>query len=195
VLFDASDRERIRAGGVTVTYRLWRTPQARAGGIYRLDPGRIVVEAVDTVATGGISNEDAAPAGFATAGALIEALRRRSKEPIELETLLWRVAFRYEDAPPPSRATPALSTDTVLSRLARADAASGAPWTASTLAAIAARPRTAARLLAADAGMETLPFKANVRKLKALCLTVSHEVGYEVTPLGREVLALLRDGA
>ena len=37
--------------------------------------------------------------------------------------------------------------------------------------------------------METLAFKANVRKLKALGLTISHETGYELTALGRDVLS------
>ncbi|MBK6662958.1 MAG: hypothetical protein IPG47_09480 [Thermoflexaceae bacterium] len=58
-----------------------------------------------------------------------------------------------------------------------------------TLRAIADRPQVAARILAADGGMETLPFKANVRKLKALGLTISHETGYELTALGRDVLS------
>ncbi|MCC6388398.1 MAG: hypothetical protein IT302_13570 [Dehalococcoidia bacterium] len=194
MLFDASDRERIHAGSVTVTYRLWRAPQARAGGIYRFDPGRIVAESVETVLAGDISDAAAAQAGFAGAEALLQALRRRTGEPIGPGTLLWRVAFRYEDAPAPPSRTKTLDPDAILSRLSRADAASGTPWTAATLAAIAARPRTPARLLAANAGMETLPFKANVRKLKALGLTLSHEVGYEVTALGRDVLGLLGVG-
>ena len=37
--------------------------------------------------------------------------------------------------------------------------------------------------------------KADIRRLKALGLTVSHEVGYEITPLGRELLAMLRAGS
>ncbi len=193
VLFDASDRERIRDGGVTVTYRLWRRPHARAGGLYRFEPGRVVVESVEAVTAGQVSDADAAPAGFATAAGLLQALRQRSREPIEPATVVWRVAFRYEDSPPPSPAK-VVGTDTILPRLARADAAAGTPWTVATLEAIAARPRTPARLLAADAGMETLLFKANVRRLKALGLTVSHEVGYEITSLGRDILAILRAG-
>jgi hypothetical protein len=194
MLFDASDRQRIRHGGVTVTYRLWRRPQARVGGLYRFEPGRVLVESVETVTAGQISDADAAPAGFATAAGLLQALRQRSRAPIEPATVVWRVAFRYEDSAPPSPAK-VVGTNTILSRLARADATAETPWTEAALGAIAARPRTPARLLAADAGMETLPFKANVRRLKALGLTVSHEVGYEITPLGRELLAMLRAGS
>ena len=39
---------------------------------------------------------------------------------------------------------------------------------------------------------ETPPFKADVRKLKRLGLTVSHDTGYELSPRGR---ALLRSTA
>ena len=41
--------------------------------------------------------------------------------------------------------------------------------------------------------VETLPFKVDVRKLKALGLAISHEIGYELAPLGQEVLDRLRE--
>ena len=47
-----------------------------------------------------------------------------------------------------------------------------------------ARPATRAADLAAAVGRETLPFKLDVRKLKALGLTRSFAVGYEVSPRG-----------
>jgi hypothetical protein len=37
--------------------------------------------------------------------------------------------------------------------------------------------------------MERLPFKANVRKLKALGLTESLDVGYRLSPRGEALLA------
>lgn len=45
-----------------------------------------------------------------------------------------------------------------------------------------------ASTLAPDAGLETKPFKANVRKLKELGLTISHDVGYSLSPRGRALL-------
>ncbi len=38
-------------------------------------------------------------------------------------------------------------------------------------------------------GRETLPFKIDVRKLKAMGLTVSHAVGYSISPRGAAYLA------
>ena len=62
------------------------------------------------------------------------------------------------------------------------------------LALIAARPHVRAPDLAASLGWETPPFKANVRKLKALGLTESRDPGYRLSPRGVVVLRALTDG-
>ena len=49
-------------------------------------------------------------------------------------------------------------------------------------------PGTLAADLAARQGCERLPFKADVRKLKALGLTESLRVGYRLSPRGQAVL-------
>ena len=63
------------------------------------------------------------------------------------------------------------------------------PWTRQTLELIAQNPPTAASKLAPMLGRDTRAFKADVRKLKKLGLTVSFEVGYELTSLGKAFLA------
>jgi len=74
-------------------------------------------------------------------------------------------------------------------RLARLDArAPDGPWTRATLAIIDEHPGTRAAELAASLGRERLPFKADVRKLKALGLTESLERGYRISPRGRAFL-------
>ena len=55
-------------------------------------------------------------------------------------------------------------------------------------ALIAQHPRRRAGDLAPQLERELPKFKADVRKLKGLGLTKSHEVGYELTALGRRVL-------
>jgi hypothetical protein len=77
----------------------------------------------------------------------------------------------------------------ISARLGRLDRASShGPWTALTLRAIADAPGTRAADLAAGLGRERLPFKADVRKLKALGLTENLEVGYRLSPRGRAYL-------
>ena len=62
------------------------------------------------------------------------------------------------------------------------------PGRGQVLRLIAERPGVRAPDLAASLGRETLPFKRDVRKLKELGLTVSLEVGYEISPRGRAYL-------
>ena len=70
--------------------------------------------------------------------------------------------------------------------MARLDATSRrGPWTERVLELIAVRPAVRAGDLADELGLERLPFKTDVRKLKALGLTESLEVGYRISPRGR----------
>ena len=53
-------------------------------------------------------------------------------------------------------------------------------------------PHVVAGSLAKRAGFERDVFKTNVRKLKELGLTISHERGYELSPRGKALLAHLK---
>ena len=72
--------------------------------------------------------------------------------------------------------------------LRRASSAHG-PWTRATLAVIAANPACRAADLAAALGRERDDWKRDVRKLKELGLTISLEVGYELSPRGQLTLS------
>lgn len=176
----------IRDGSVTVTFRRWRRPQATAGRIQRTPAGRIDVLAVDVLDPGSIRDHDARRAGYPSAAELVADLRGDQTLP------LYRIEFRAVDEPDPRdvlaaddrlAAADVAEIDRRLERLDRAS--SSGPWTGATLAAIAARPATRAADLAADLGRERLEFKRDVRKLKALGLTSSLEVGYRLTPRGQ----------
>ena len=83
---------------------------------------------------------------------------------------------------------------TLVDQLAAFDRRSrSGPWTEQALALIAQQPRVAASRLCERAGLEKAAFKAKVRKLKKLGLTVSFDVGYELSPGGRRVLESLGD--
>jgi Mn-dependent DtxR family transcriptional regulator len=71
---------------------------------------------------------------------------------------------------------------------------SRAPWAWRTLELIGRRPHVRAADLARTLARERAPFKADVRRLKRLGLTRSHEVGYELTALGRAVLRTREPG-
>jgi hypothetical protein len=106
----------------------------------------------------------------------------------------YRVRLRYAGDDPrlALRADDRLSDRDLAQLTAKLDrldrAAPGGPWTRATLRLIAERPHVRAPDLAASVGRDTAPFKNDVRKLKALGLTISHSPGYELSPRGQALL-------
>ena len=185
----------IRGGRVTVSFRSWRKPHAKVGGAYALGAdGRIEVEAVDIVSFAEISPADAAAAGFASLAELLAEVRKNAPNVDDGSSPLYRVQFRFVPEKK-ARAIPQFTMAQLTERLAGMDAHAGRPWTHDTLAAIAGHPHVRAADLAAEAGRERLDFKSDVRKLKALGLTESFEVGYGLTPRGMQLLAHFTSGA
>lgn len=199
MLFRHRDHAAIEAGEVTLTVRAWRRPQARVGGSYRLHArGVVVVDEVTRLPAGALTAADAAASGHESVAALLAELEdARRGGPAVGE--LTRVRFHYE--PQPDRRAE-LAADDGLDRAALEVLAARVEgmdrrsrhgrWTLETLHLIEERPRVVASRLASALGRETAPFKADVRKLKRLGLTVSHEVGYELSPRGAALLRYLR---
>jgi hypothetical protein len=188
--FAAEDRDGVARGEITVAYRRWRTPRARAGVVHRTNAGRLHVDEVAVIAEADIDEADARRAGRPSAEAARAGLWGDPALP------LYRIAFHLMTDDDPRAALAAdddlgrAAREEIRLRLARLDrAARDGPWTAATLRAIAERPATRAADLAASLGRETLPFKRDVRKLKELGLTHSLERGYELSPRGRAFLA------
>lgn len=190
--FEARYAAGIADGSIDLTFRRWKAPQAVAGHTYRTAAGRLEVEAVDVVSPASITDADAIRSGYPSADALRGDLRGPAARPV------YRVHFRACAGPDPRdvlAATAPLDDDEIddlVRRLERLDRASSyGPWTGETLDLIATRPGTRAADLAASVGRETAPFKLDVRKLKALGLTTSLEVGYRLSARGE---AFMRAG-
>jgi len=186
VLFRRDDLVAIASGEITLAFRRWRRPTVKAGGTLHTAAGLLAIESVEPIDPARISAADARRAGFADPGAARAALRGEGQT--------YRIAFHVAGPDPriALRADAALDADgraAIAARLRRLDAAAQhGPWTAATLRAIADAPGVRAADLAAGLGRERLPFKADVRKLKALGLTESLETGYRLSPRGRAFL-------
>jgi hypothetical protein len=186
--------EAIRAGTVTLLFRRWQRPSVRAGGSQLTQLGKLSIRRVDEVQIERISAADAARAGYASREALLEELARREGGAvyrIELGALEPdpRVALR-------ERPADGEENDALIARLTRLDARSrSGPWTRQTLELIERHPGVLAARLAARQGRETAPFKLDVRKLKALGLTESLDVGYRLSARGAALLAAWRTRA
>jgi hypothetical protein len=183
MLFRPADLAAIAAGEVTVALRRWKRPMVKAGGTQTTPAGVIAFDAVERIDE--ITPEDARRAGFADPDAALALLRRREGD-------LYRIALRLAGPDPrvALREDTAVDAAAIAARLARLDAASRhGPWTHATLRAIERSPGVRAGDLAAQLGRERLPFKLDVRKLKALGLTESLDVGYRLSPRGRAYLS------
>jgi hypothetical protein len=176
----------IREGRITVLFRRWKTPRARAGG--RSRDARGVVEVLAVARASRLTLRDARAAGFASLAELRADLARYDG-PGEL----YRIEVRWGGADPRAalRAKNDLTHDeraALSAKLARLDARGA--WTDRALRAIAANPGVVSTTLAAQLGLPRAEFKLRVRKLKALGLTESLEVGYRISPRGRVLLGM-----
>jgi hypothetical protein len=184
-------------GSVTLAFRRWRRPAARAGGRQRTPIGELAIDAVDPVGLDAVTEADARAAGYRDRAELVAQLARYGRD----DGTLYRI--RLHLAGPDPRVALRGQADVsdeewaeLSARLARLDRASRhGPWTATVLHLIAANPGVRAPDLAASLGRETQPFKTDVRKLKEQGLTESLRVGYRISPRGRAVLARLDDRA
>ena len=177
MLFRRRSLDGIRAGEITLAFRRWDRPRAKAGGRQRTVVGELAIDSVERVPRSAITAADAARAGHSSLKELMAELDARGDAPILRIELHWA----GEDPRRELRA-----------RLARFDAASQhGPWTRETLELIAARPETRAEDIAASIGREKLPFKRDVRKLKELGLTESLLIGYRLSPRGQALLERL----
>jgi hypothetical protein len=186
MLFEPRLRHGLADGSITLAFRRWRRAQVVAGHHYRTGTGMVAAEAVDVVAPDAITSDQALDAGYPDVAALQADLRGDPALP------LYMIRFRWLDEPDPRdelAAQGALTdadAETISRRLARMDAASRhGPWTAAFLAQIAERPAVSSEFLAETLVWDRPEFKVHVRRLKALGLTISLDVGYRLSPRGQ----------
>jgi hypothetical protein len=91
VEFSRELRNDVLAGDITLSVRLWKRPQVKEGGRYRVGPGEIEIDAIELVPFAAIAWEDVLRAGEPDR----ETLRRRAAHagPIDEDTLVYRIEF------------------------------------------------------------------------------------------------------
>ena len=96
VEFSRELRASVLSGDITVSFRLWRRPQVKAGGRYRVGDGQIEVDSVELMPFAFIDESDIRRAGEADRA----SLRRRAAHagPIHDETVLYRIEFHWVDS-------------------------------------------------------------------------------------------------
>ena len=172
--------------------RHWKRPQARVGGRYNIPPfGAVEVIDVSARPARRITAEDARLSGFPSRKALLDQIGNPDSD-----ASVTIVDFRYMGAAAVNVPSRTAVNDGAVAGLVRRvqhmdERSARGPWAAAALRLINDLPGTRAAELAGSLGWETQPFKANVRRLKALGLTESLETGYRLSDRGRQVLEAL----
>lgn len=189
MLFKQAYLGKIKSGKINLAFRKWKRPSVKKGSLIKTTIGQ--VEIVDIVKTrlSDITPEEALNAGFEGLENLIKTLNAVKEGDI------YKIHVRYHSPDPRIglRAQTELTAagfDNLRSKLERLDKYSkqGA-WTLDILKAIHDNPQLKAADLAIKTGKEKEWLKLNIRKLKNLGLTISHNPGYTISPLGKVFLS------
>lgn len=197
--------EGVRAGTVTLAFRRWDAPRVKVGGTQLTAAGLIRFDAcVEVADPQALTDADAAAAGLASREQLLSRLEphRTSRSPRGAKggDTVYRITLSWAGEDPRVQLRQRIPRGAELAELQQAvnrlDAGRrSGPWTRQILEWIAAHPQVVSTELAAVLGRELQPMKTDIRKLKALGLTISHPVGYELSPRGLAYLASLPPGS
>jgi hypothetical protein len=189
VLIRRADLDRIATGEITLAFRRWRRPTVKTGGTLRTAVGLLRIDAVEVVPAEAVTEADARAAGRASRASLLHELAGRTAG------VLYRIRLEPTGTVDPRETLQqdarlsAADVAGVRARLANMDGLSAhGPWTEAALRAIAAQPGRVSTAIALDLGFDRMWLKTQIRKLKALGLTESLEVGYRLSPRGVALL-------
>lgn len=194
--------EGIRDGEVTLAFRRWDAPRVKVGSTQVTPVGVIGFDAVEEVSgLEELTESDAVASG--TPGGVTELRRRLTPGQVNRGPRggrggdrIWRVTLHWVGEDPRVALREKRPRGKDLAELQRAvqaldDGRRTGPWTREILEWIRDHPGVVSTELAALLGRELLPMKADIRRLKALGLTISLTVGYQLSPRGATYLRSL----
>ncbi|MBS0026475.1 ASCH domain-containing protein [Chitinophaga sp. 22321] len=184
MLFKQIHLDGIKTGEISLAFRKWKKLSVKANSQVKTAIGVVQIGRVEMVKSGDITRKDAAAAGYAQPEELMKLLATISEGDI------YKIAVRYhaEDPRIALREQVVLSDEAfelLSTQLARLDQYSKeGKWTITVLTTIRDYPKLRAADIAVKTGREKQWLKLNIRKLKNLGLTISHDTGYTLSPLG-----------
>ncbi len=190
MLFKEKHLSGIKSGRITLAFRRWQKASVKTGSLLHTSIGLIEIRKVETVNEIDITDDDALNAGFLDRNQLLESFAQNNTG------LIFKISVRYHSDDPRIK----LREQTELSEQQFADLrkkleqldnySKQGSWTKRILLVIKDNPNLHATGIAKLTGFEKEWLKLNIRKLKNLGLTISHNVGYELSPLGKEYLKI-----
>jgi len=187
MLFKRAVLDMMARGEVTIAFRWWRRPTVRSGGRLLTPIGELAIETVTATTPAEITDAAARSAGYQDRAAALAAVSEGSGQ-------FYRIEFRLAgDDPRVGLANDddldANDIERIRLALNELDRRSlSPPWTYRVLHVVWAHPGAAAVDLARMLGVDPLVLKRRLRRLKALGLTLSLAVGYQLTRRGQRFL-------
>ena len=188
MLFKQKDLQDIAIGKVNLAFRKWKRASVKKGTLLKTAIGQVEIVEIQPIKFDSIELKDAKSAGYSNLSELHAALNARS------DGIIYRIIVSYHSPDPriKLRNQINLSEEEILiiqKKLKRMDnSCRNGPWTVKILELIRDNPKVRAKDLAEKTGMTKDWLKPNIRKLKNLGLTISHPLGYEISPRGKIVL-------
>ncbi|GED97776.1 ASCH domain-containing protein [Gordonia crocea] len=181
----------IRAGTVRAQYRCWDAPRVTVGATQLTAAGLVRVTGVSLVDDlDRLTDPEARAAGMADAPTLRAALRKSTRG-----ARVYRIDLEWAGEDPRAVLREQIPDDeqcaSLYQRLSRLDRRPSGEWTREVLEWIRDHPHVVSTRLAEERATDRAALKTDIRKLKALGLTISHDVGYELSPRGIAYLAWL----
>lgn len=190
MLFKQNHLKGINEGRLSLAFRKWKRPMVKKGSLQKTTIGQIEILEISEVGLKDINLEDAVLSGHNDLDSLLKLLSSK-------EGNIYKIHLRYH-SPDPRLALREKTEITeeefeiIKSKLDKMDKFSKQGiWTKKILMAIKDNPELLAQKLADQYGYEKIWLKPNIRKLKNLGLTISHGVGYSLSPRGITVLKQL----
>lgn len=174
----------IKSGKITLAFRKWKKASVKIGSLLHTSISLVEIRKIEAVNENDITDKETVQAGFTDKKQLLKSFTHNSTGTI------FKVSVGYYSADPRIKLreqTELLEQqfEELKKKLERLDNHSKqGHWTEKILLAIKDNPNLHAVGISKLTGFEKEWLKLNIRKLKNLGLTISHNVGYELSPLG-----------
>ena len=190
MLFKQTHLQGIKSGNIRLAFRKWEKSSVKKGTLLKTSIGLVEIVDMAEITEDRLTDKDARDAGFESKKELMQSLR-----PGNIGTV-YKISVRYHSADPRIEFRQQVLTpgryEELKARLDRLDKYSRqGNWTKQILLAIKKNPHRRAIEISGLTGFEKEWLKQNIRKLKNLGLTISHEIGYELSPLGNALVEKL----
>jgi hypothetical protein len=190
MLFKEVHLKGIQGGTISLAFRKWDKASVKKGTLLKTPIGLVEIVDITTMDEDKITANDVLNAGFESKGKLLQSLRQNHSANI------YKIEVRYHSADPRIELREQNLTNekyaVLKEKLMRLDKYSKqGDWTRTVLLIIKDNPHLHTIGIARLTGFEKEWLKLNIRKLKNLGLTISHNVGYELSPLGKTFVGKL----